>query len=145
MRAVAAALCLLAAAVASAADFRSTVDAATITYDAPSTRAKKVGILGRDYPVEVIVNLDTWAKVRDATGALSWVEKKSIADKRTVVVRTGIADVYAGADPNAALVFKAEQGVLLDLLDPAPVNGMVSVRHRDGQAGYVRVAQVWGL
>ena len=145
MRAVAAALCMLAAAVASAADFRSTMDAATITYDAPSTRAKKVGILGRDYPIEVIVNLDTWAKVRDATGALSWVEKKSITDKRIVVVRAGMADVYAGADPNTALVFKAEQGVLLDLLDPAPVNGMVSVRHRDGQAGYVRVAQVWGL
>jgi SH3-like domain-containing protein len=144
-RICAAAALFLAVGAACATDFRSTTEAATITYDAPSTRAKRVSILGRDYPVEVIVNLDAWAKVRDPTGALSWVEKKSLTDRRTVVVRAGMADVFATADSNGAPVFKAEQGVLLDLLDPVPVNGMVNVRHRDGQAGYVRIAQVWGL
>jgi SH3-like domain-containing protein len=130
---------------AAAADFRSTTEAATITYDAPSTRARKLGLLGRDYPVEVIVNLEAWIKIRDATGALSWVEKKVLSDKRTVVVRSPVADVLASTDPNAPVAFKAEQGVLLELVDPTPVNGLVSVRHRDGQAGFVRVAQVWGL
>ena len=46
---------------------------------------------------------------------------------------------------NAALVFEAEKGVLLDLVEPLPVNGWVKVRHRDGQLGYVRVNQVWGV
>jgi SH3-like domain-containing protein len=131
--------------LAAAADFRSTTEAATVTYDAPSMRARKVGLLGRDYPVEVIVNLEAWIKIRDATGALAWVEKKALSDKRTVVVRAPVADVLASTDPNAPVAFKAEQGVLLDLVDPAPVNGLVSVRHRDGQTGFVRVAQVWGL
>jgi|SRR5437667_4528577 len=128
-----------------AGDFRSTTEAATILYDAPSTKAQKVAVLGRDYPVEIIVNLDTWAKVRDATGALAWLEKKALSEKRTLIVRAPLAEVVGSPDPGAVVVFKAELGVLLDLVDATPVNGMVSVRHRDGQAGFVRVAQVWGL
>lgn len=128
-----------------ATEFRSTTEAATIMFDAPSTKAKRVALLGPDYPVEVVVNLDIWTKVRDATGALGWVEKKSLSAKRTVVVRANVAEVFAAPDANAAIAFKAEQGVLLDLVDATPINGLVSVRHRDGQAGYVRIAQIWGL
>jgi len=146
-RAVTVALCLggALAGAALAGEFRSTIEPATVLFDAPSTRAKKIGLLGPQYPVEIIVNLDTWAKVRDATGTLAWVEKKALADRRTVVVRAAMAEVLASTDAGAPIVFKAEQGVLLELADPTPVNGMVGVRHRDGQSGFVRVAQVWGL
>jgi hypothetical protein len=46
------------------------------------------------------------------------------------------------------VVFKAEQNVVLELVDPAYVSntpGWAKVRHRDGQQGYIRIAQVWGL
>jgi len=133
------------------ADFMSTSDAATVLYDAPSAKAKPLFVLGRDMPLEVIVPVEGWTKVRDAGGTIGWVEKGHLADRRTLVVRVPVADVRASPDDNAALVFKAENGVLLELAEPAAsaaattMPGWVKVRHRDGQSGFVRIAQVFGL
>jgi SH3-like domain-containing protein len=46
------------------------------------------------------------------------------------------------AEDGAAVVFEAQHNVVLDLVEAA--GGWVHVRHRDGQAGYVKVNQVWG-
>jgi SH3-like domain-containing protein len=130
-----------------AADFHSTSEPA-VMYDAPSLKAKPLYVVGRDVPLEVIVNVEGWLKVRDAGGSVAWIEKKSIADRRMLMVRAGTADVLANPDPSAPVVFKAEQNVLLELADPAYATatpGWVKVRHRDGQIGFVRISQVWGL
>jgi len=136
---------------AAAADFKSTSDPATVVYDAPSAKAKPLFVLGRDTPLEVIVPVEGWTKVRDAGGTIGWVERKSLGDRRTLVVRATLAEVRANPDDTAPLVFRAEQNVLLDLAEPAPsaaaasMPGWVKVRHRDGQTGFVRITQVFGL
>lgn len=136
---------------AAAADFRSTRDAATILYDAPSARAKPLFVYGRDVPVETLVSVEGWTKVRDASGTIGWMSSKALADKRTLVVRTPGADVRAAPDDKAPIVFRAERDVLLELAEPASspaataTPGWVKIRHRDGQTGYVRIAQVFGL
>ena len=135
------------AAVVGAAEFRATSEA-VVLYDAPSSKSKPLYVLGRDYPLEIIVNVEGWLKVRDAGGTVAWVEKKSIGDKRVLLVRSAVADVLASPEAAAPVVFKAEQNVLLELLDPDFVTatpGWAKVRHRDGQVGFVRIAQVWGL
>jgi SH3-like domain-containing protein len=150
-RVAALAVAVVAAFPVSAADFRSTGDTATLLYDAPSLKAKPIFVLGRDTPLEVIVPVEGWIKVRDAGGTIGWVERRTLADKRTLVVRVPLADVRANPDDAAPLVFRAEQNVLLDLAEPATsasttaTPGWVNVKHRDGQAGYVRIAQVFGL
>src|SRR5271169_5133863 len=90
-------------AVAAAADYRATVEAAVL-YDAPSLKAKPLYALGRDYPLEVVVNVEGWLKVRDAGGTVAWIEKKSIADKRVLLVRAPVADVLASPDASAPVV-----------------------------------------
>jgi len=138
---------ILLAGSANAAEFFSTSEAAVL-YDAPSVKARPLFVVGRDVPLEVIVTVEGWLKVRDATGAVAWVERKALSDKRMLAVRTATADVLASADAAAPVVFKAEQNVLLELADPSYATntpGWVKVRHRDGQAGYIRIAQVWGL
>ena len=55
---------------ANALEFRSIAPAKAILYDAPSLEAEKLFIIGQAYPVEMIVNLNNWIKVRDAAGAL---------------------------------------------------------------------------
>jgi SH3-like domain-containing protein len=138
-------LALSATGGAAALDYRATIEAATILYDGPSLKAQKVFVVGRDYPFEVVVTLEGWVKVRDMAGApLAWVERKALGDKRIVVVRTPVADVLGAGDAGAKLVFRAEQNVLLELLEP-PVSGWARVRHRDGQSGFIGIAQVWGL
>lgn len=134
-----------------AADYRATAEGATVLYDAPSGRAKPLFVYGRDVPLESLVTVEGWTKVRDMQGAIGWIANKSLADKRMLVVRTAVADVRSAAEDNAPLVFRAEQSVLLELAEPAgspsgTANpGWVKVRHRDGQTGFVRIAQVFGL
>ena len=149
LRALFAALAL--PALVHAADFRSTHDAATILYDAPSARAKPLFVYGRDVPVEALVTVEGWTKVRDASGTIGWIASKSLADKRTLVVRAAMADVRSAPEESAPIVFRAERNVLLDLAEPATSPsttvspGWVKVRHRDGASGFVRISQVFGL
>ncbi len=126
-----------------AADFRSVAENAAVLYDAPSAKAKKLYVVSHGYPVEVLVLVEGWSKVRDVSGELTWIESRQLSDKRTVMVRTPLAQVRKAADDNAPVAFQAQQNVLLELLEVAS-GGWLRVRHRDGQSGYVRVAQVWG-
>lgn len=135
---------LLAAGVAPAGEFRSIAENATLMYDAPSAQATKLFVASRFYPVEVIVQLDNWTKVRDVAGDLAWVEKKSLSEMRTAVVKTALADVCQKPEEAAALVFQARRGVALEIVELG-AGAWIKVQHRDGQAGFVRANQVWGL
>jgi SH3-like domain-containing protein len=134
-----------------AAEFRATAEQPTTLYDGPSAKARPQFLYGRDVPVEVIVSVEGWAKVRDMSGTIGWVDRKALSDKRTLLVRAPLAEVRAGPDDAAPVVFRAEQNVLLELNEPATSAGTtanpgwVRVRHRDGQSGYARIAQVFGL
>ena len=130
------------AGICSAAEFRSVSENAAVLYDAPSAKAKKLYVVSHGYPLEIVVLVEGWSKVRDASGELMWIESKHLADRRTVLVKTPLAQVRNAADDNAPVVFQAQQDVLLELLEVA--GGWLRVRHRDGQAGYVRLTQVWG-
>jgi SH3-like domain-containing protein len=142
---------LVAASVAAAADFRATSDAATVLYDAPSARAKPMFVYGRDVPVETLVSVEGWTKIRDFSGTIGWVQAKSLSDKRMVIVRVPLAEVRANPDDSAPVVFRAERDVLLDVAETASspaattMPGWLKVRHRDGQSGFIRLAQVFGF
>lgn len=126
-----------------ALEFFSIADNAVIMYDAPSLKAGKVFVASRYLPVEVIVKVAGWVKVRDSGGSLVWVEEKTLSNKRYVIVTAAQAEVYQAADMASLLVFEAQQNIVLEWLEPA-VNGWIKVRHRDGQSGYIRTHQVWG-
>ena len=127
-----------------AAEFRSVAENAVVLYDAPSAKAKKRFILGRGYPVEVVVVVEGWTKIRDAGGELAWIETRSLSERRSVMVKTTLADVRTAAEDKAPLAFQAEQNVLLDL-NELTGTGWARVTHRDGQTGYIKVSVVWGV
>lgn len=128
---------------ASAVEYRS-VDAATVLYDAPSQRGVKVFVIKRLTPVEVVVSLEGWSKVRDAEGGLAWIEKKFLNEKRSVIVTADRADIRQKADEGSPVVFAAEKNVAMDFVEVAP-GGWVKVKHSDGQSGFVRANQIWGF
>lgn len=126
-----------------ALDFRSVADPAAVLYDGPSAKSAKLYVVNRGYPLEVVVTIEGWVKVRDANGAFSWIEAKQLTDKRTVMVRVPVAQVRSHPDDGANLAFQAQQNVLLEFVGVS--GAWVQVRHGDGgTTGFVRVQQVWG-
>jgi len=142
VRVLAAAFLAAAATAAHAADFLSVGQNAAVLYDGPSREAKALFVASRHYPLEVIVNLDAWVKVRDHAGALSWVERKLLSDQRMVVVTAPSAEARERPEEGAPLAFTAVQNVALELLGAAP-GGWLRVRHPDGASGFVRANLVW--
>ncbi|MBS1190744.1 MAG: hypothetical protein H6R10_2536 [Rhodocyclaceae bacterium] len=141
-------LLILAAAVcalpAQALDYRSVEAPVAILYDSPSQKGKQLYLVKRYTPVELVVRLEGWAKVRDAEGTLAWIESRQLAERRTVVVTASRAEIFQADQPDAPVAFVAEKWVALDLLGPASP-GWVKVRHRDGSTGFIKTIQVWGL
>ena len=128
-----------------AADFRAASEEAVVLYDAPSAQSKKLFVVNQGYPLEVIVAVEGWVKVRDASGALSWVDAKQVSSKqRTIMVKAPLAQVRQSADDDAPVVFQAQQNVILELTEVV-AGGWLRVRHRDGMSGFIRVGQVWGV
>ena len=139
-----AALCLAAAgSEALAADFKSVGPGPALMYDAPSQKSRKLYAAPAGMPVEIVFVNGDWTRVRDAGGDLSWIESRSLLPRRTLVVEVQQASARAAASDTAPIVFNAGKGVLLELAEPV-ASGWIKVRHRDGETGYVKAADVWG-
>ena len=127
-----------------ALEYRSVAITKAVLVDAPSASATKLYIIGLGYPVEVIVNLGDWLKVRDNQGGINWVEAKVLATKRTVLVTEHHAEIRQFADETSALLATVDKDVVLDLVEPNTKNGWFKVRHHDGLTGYIVNTKIWG-
>lgn len=127
-----------------ALEYRSVAVPKAILYDAPSSSAKKTLLLSQYYPVEIIVNLGDWIKVRDAQGSISWVEAKQLSSKRTVMVNINHAEIRQSAQASSALMATLEKAVVLEVVDLKLNNGWLKVKHRDGLIGYILISSTWG-
>jgi SH3-like domain-containing protein len=134
---------MMAALPAAALEYLSIAEPA-LAYDAPSRQGTPLYAFARGTPVEAIVVLDAWIKVRDAGGELVWVEKRQLSEKRMLIVRVDRAQIRALPDASAPVVVEAERDVLLEFVESGPT-GWVKVQHRGGQHGYIKTLQVWGI
>ena len=134
--------CCCGSQTAQAFDFVSVAEPA-ILYDANSLKAKKLFVATRYLPLEQVVVLDNWVKVRDNSGKLFWIEKRQLSSKRYVMVTVPSATVRRSPDENADAVFKATQQLGLEWLGNTGT-GWVKVRHTDGSTGYLKSSDVWG-
>ena len=125
-----------------AIDYRSVSERA-ILYDVPSDRGKRLFIIAAGTPVEVVVALDKWTKVRDPGGSLLWIESNRLANKRTVQVTAARASIRQQPNENAPVAFEAVRDVVLDYLESSTA-GWIKVRHTDGTTGYIRAGDIWG-
>ena len=127
------------------AEFRSVSVSKTILYEAPSATTKRVYLVSEGYPLEVIVNLGDWLKVRDPYGALSWVESKNLQSKRTVIVKVDKANIFKEPELKSALLANIEKDVVIELSDPLITSGWIKVHYQQDLDGYIQASQVWGI
>ena len=75
----------LVAGPANAQEFHSVSINAAILYDAPSTKAKKLFVAPKGMPVQVISVVEPFVKVRDMSGDMAWVDRRSLGSVRTAI------------------------------------------------------------
>jgi len=133
------------ASTAQAIDYAS-VSRNAILFDASSLQAARIGIIRTGTPVEIVVTSpdQQWARVRDPSGALSWIEGSALDKRRTVLVTAEQATVRREANERSPAVFEVVRDVVLELVSVDP-NGWVRVRHSGGGGGFLRSTEVWGL
>ncbi len=134
---------LLAAGNARALDFGSVGAPSAILYDAPSLKGKKLYVVSRYTPLELVVSLNDWVKVRYQDGSLAWVEKRALGTARYVAVTADLASVRQTADAAGPVAFQVRKQVALELLENTGT-GWLKVRHPDGATGYIKAIDVWG-
>lgn len=145
LRRILAALVLVTVAGAAVAlDYRSVAVPAAVLYDSPSQKGKKLYLIRAQTPVEVVVRLEGWVKVRDAEGTIAWIETANLGERRTLVVVAPRAELRDADRAEAPVVAWLDKWVVVDFVEAA-APGWVKVRHRDGVGGFVRTQQVWGL
>ncbi len=129
---------------AHALEYVSVADSSAILYDAPTLKGKKLFVINRYTPLEKVVNLEHWIRVRDSSGGLAWIERRAVSNKQYVVVRAALGTVRQAPEPNAPVVFHVAQKVAIESLG---VNGggWIKARHQDGSTGFIKSIEVWGV
>ena len=134
---------LFAVNAAHALDYVSVSDSTAILYNANSNKAKKLYVISRYTPLEIVVNLQNWIKVRDSSGTLAWIERRAVSDKHYVVVTAALASVLKAPEPGAPVLYQVSKNVAVESLG---INGggWIKVRDQDGSIGYMKSIEVWG-
>lgn len=129
---------------AHALEFRSVKETGVALYEAPALNAKKLFVVSRYYPLEVLSEQKEWARVRDAQGGVAWIPAAALSLQRMLLVTVDEAEVRDSAADSGRVLFRLSKDAVVELVEP-PRSGWVKVRHRDGSQGYARINTLWGL
>lgn len=78
---------------AAALDYRSVAVSGAVMFAEPTLQSKKLYLFSRDTPLELVSSNNRWAKVRDISGAMGWMESANLSTKRTVQTTVARAEV----------------------------------------------------
>lgn len=93
-------------------------------------------------PVEVIVEFDTWRKIRDIDRAEGWVHQSMLCSKRRGIVQASETILYSEKSKTSSPMVRLGKGVVLDLLKCQ--HNWCQVRVTDFK-GWVEQAALWGV
>jgi len=127
------------------AEFVSVKIKKAILYEGPSNSTKKLFIVTQDYPLQIIVSLKDWKKVKDHEGKISWIQSSSVYQERTVMVIRNKVNLYHEASLQSAKLADISKFVVLKLDSPLVTDGWIKVKSQlEGIVGFLKVEGVWG-
>lgn len=96
----------------------------------------------RNLPVKVIKTYPGWRKIEDPDGTQGWMQANLLSNERTGLVTGEVRPLRDKPDSGAAIILKAEPGVV----------GIITECRRGwcklnvtGRMGYIETAHIWGL
>lgn len=96
----------------------------------------------RGLPVEILADYDVWLKIRDYEGTEGWVHERMVTSNRNVIVDGGMRTLRAEPAKTAAVVAKAEAGVIARLLECRSAWCRVDAQ---GIKGWLQRTEIWGV
>jgi len=128
------------------ADFISVNVKQAVLFEGPSKTTEKMYIVTEGYPLEVLVSLKDWKKVKDHNGKISWIESRHTHNERTVLITKDDAVIFNQANEKSHKLANVEKFVVLKLNSPMLVGNWAQVKTQiEGLIGFVNAREVWGL
>ena len=128
------------------ADFVSISTKKAILYEGPSDATDKEYIITEGYPLQVMVRLKDWLKVKDHEGKISWINVSDTAKQRMVMTLKKNVNLFYKPTINSVHLATVDEFVTLKLLSSYDSNGWIEVKTLTGYIeGYVRKEDVWGF
>lgn len=94
-------------------------------------------------PVKVVATFPSWRKIRDPDGAEGWMQSNMLSEDRTGMVQgSGVREMRAKPDAGAAIVWRAEPGVVGRL---RKCTGGWCDFDVKGRRGWIEAAALWGV
>ena len=115
-------------------------------HEAPSGSTKKAFIVTKGYPLEVIVSLKEWKKVKDHEGLINWIKTSDLSSKRTVLNLKGDNSIYLEPSSASPILAKVNENVTLELLDAKKIDDWVKVYSKVSDIeGFIKATDLWGI
>lgn len=93
------------------------------------------------YPVLITAEYEGWRLVRDAEGTEGWFSVALLSGKRTALVTGAVRAFRAAPGADARVVFRAEPGVIGEVLECREGWCRLKV---EGERGWVPQGEIWG-
>lgn len=95
----------------------------------------------RDLPVRVVARYENWRKIEDPEGTSGWMAARLLSRTRTAIVLGETQPMREAPSAQAAIVFRAEAGVVGRITDCANDWCLFDVR---GRRGWIETTHIWG-
>lgn len=93
-------------------------------------------------PVKVIATFPSWRKIQDPDGEQGWMQSNMLSEERTGMVIGGVREMRAKPEAGAAIVWRAEAGVVGRL---RKCQGGWCDFDVKGRRGWIEAAALWGV
>lgn len=92
-------------------------------------------------PLRIIAVRGDWRQVQDPDGITGWMHRRLLTGQRTAIVTGGLQPIYETASSDAAVSYRAEQGVVGRLGECRGGFCEFDVR---GRSGWIAADGIWG-
>lgn len=93
-------------------------------------------------PVKVTAVVPSWRRIEDPDGDSGWVMANLLSDQRTAMVKDGVQPLRATPEPEAAIVWRAQAGVVGRVSHCGEGWCRLDVK---GRQGFIETDHLWGV
>ncbi|MEY3028000.1 MAG: hypothetical protein RIQ77_83, partial [Pseudomonadota bacterium] len=114
-------------------------------HEAPSDSTKKTFIVTKGYPLEVLVSLKEWKKVKDHQGAINWIASNQLSSKKMVLNFKANNLIHLEPNDSSPTLAFVSENVVLEIVDNKRIDNWIKVYSKSTEVeGFISIENLWG-